>query len=53
MRCSVPWSQELKKTMVGDVQRLQDEVGHVNVRFSFGDQVKRHFAQQKAPQDCF
>ncbi|CAE7629453.1 ALKBH3 [Symbiodinium sp. CCMP2456] len=27
--------QELKKTMVGDVQRLQDE-------------VKRHFAQQKA-----
>eukprot|EP00933_Yihiella_yeosuensis_P065795 TRINITY_DN69783_c0_g1_i1.p1 TRINITY_DN69783_c0_g1~~TRINITY_DN69783_c0_g1_i1.p1 ORF type:complete len:125 (-),score=45.03 TRINITY_DN69783_c0_g1_i1:59-433(-) len=27
--------QELKKTMVGDVQRMQDE-------------VKRHFAQQKA-----
>ena len=45
--------QELKKTMVGDVQRLQDTARHPFCSVSDSswkqkDEVKRHFAQQKA-----
>ena len=52
--------QELKKTMVGDVQRLQDTLSGGNdsmSRFASNaerfiadgkDEVKRHFVQQKA-----